>query len=155
MSVKPIPDGYHSITPYLVVKGAVQALDFYKRALGASELFRMEDPKGRIGHAELQIGNSRIMLADEHPELGHFGPQRPGGAAVSLLVYVDDVDRVFKQALAAGAKQRTAVANQFYGDRSGTLEDPYGHVWTLATHIEDVAPEEMDRRVKQLYAGAS
>src|SRR5688572_28671694 len=109
MSVKSIPDGYHTTTPYLVVKGAVQTLDFYKRAFGASELFRMDGPKGRIGHAELQIGNSRIMLADEHPEMGHYGPQRPGGAAVSLLIYVDDVDKTFKQVLAAGAKERIAV----------------------------------------------
>jgi PhnB protein len=150
MASKPIPDGYHSVTPYLVVKGASRAIDFYKQAFGATELMRMEGPGGSIGHAEIKIGNSPVMLADEHPDMGFRSPQTLGGAGVSLMVYVDDVDEVFPRAVSAGAKELRAVQNQFYGDRSGTLEDPFGHVWTVSTHVEDVPSDEMLRRSREL-----
>jgi PhnB protein len=146
--VKPIPEGYHSVTPYLVVRGAARALDFYKQAFGAIELLRMEAPDNRIGHAEIRIGDSHIMLADEHPEMGAKSPETWGGSPVSLMLYVEDVDRVFAQAVEAGAVVERPLANQFYGDRTGGLKDPFGHVWYVATHIEDVSPEEMDRRAK-------
>jgi PhnB protein len=146
MAVKPIPDGYHTATPYLIVRDAARAIAFYTQAFGATELMRLPAPNGKLGHAEIKIGNSPIMLADEFPEMGHRSPQSLGGAAVSLLLYVEDVDKRFSQAIAAGAKALKPVADQFYGDRSGTLEDPFGHVWTLATHTEDVAPEEIQRR---------
>jgi len=149
MAVKAIPEGYHSITPYLVIKDAARAIDYYKRVLGATELLRIPAPGGRIGHAELRIGDSPIMLADESPEMGHRSPQALGGTAVSVLVYLERVDEVFEQAIAAGAKEVQPVKDQFYGDRSGTFEDPFGHVWTVATHVEDIAPEEMSRRAEQ------
>jgi len=148
MAVAPIPAGYHSVTPYLVVRGAVDAIEFYKKAFGATELLRMPLPGGKLAHAEVKIGDSPVMLADETDE---FHAPKPGaGSPVSLMVYVNDVDRVFAQALAAGAKELRPLANQFYGDRLGTLMDPFGHVWSLATHVEDVAPEEMDRRFRQM-----
>lgn len=146
-NVKPIPDGYHSVTPYLVIKGAAEAIEFYKKAFGATELFRMPQPDGKVGHAEIKIGDSPIMLSDEHPELGYTGPTTIGGTPVSLMIYVDDVDTVFKRAIAEGAEQQKPVQDQFYGDRSGTLKDPFGHIWTVATHKEDVTPEEMDKRM--------
>ena len=146
MAVKPIPEGYHTATPYLIVREAARAIAFYTQAFGATELMRLPAPNGKLGHAEIKIGNSPIMLADEFPEMGHRGPQSLGGAAVSILLYVENVDERFSQAIAAGAKALKPVADQFYGDRSGTLEDPFGHVWTLATHKEDVAPEEIQRR---------
>ncbi len=146
MAVKPTPDGYHSVTPYLIVKGAAAAIEFYKRAFGATELMRMEGTGGMVGHAEIRIGDSAVMLADEFPGMGFRGPKPLGGAGVSLLIYVEDVDARFEQAVAAGAKMLRPVKDQFYGDRSGTLEDPFGHVWTVATHTEDVSPEEMKRR---------
>ena len=150
--VKPIPEGYHSVTPYLVVDDAEGAIDFYTRAFGAKEKFRM--PMGeRIGHAELMIGDSHIMLADEFPDMGHLGPKNRGGTTVSLMVYVDDVDATFKQALDAGATQKRAVENQFWGDRMGTLEDPFGHQWSLATHVEEVSPEEMEKRMAEFSPG--
>ena len=150
--VKPIPEGYHSVTPYLIVDGASAAIDFYKKAFGAEEKFRM--PMGeRIGHAELLIGDSHIMLADEFPDMGHLGPKNRGGTTVSLMVYVDDVDRAFPKAIEAGAKQVRPLENQFWGDRMGTLEDPFGHVWSLATHVEEVAPDEMERRMAQFGKG--
>ena len=149
MATKPIPDGYHSVTPYLIVKGGADAINFYKRAFGAVEMMRMASPDGRIGHAEIKIGDSVIMLADEHPQMGHRSPQSLGGAGVGLMVYVDKVDEVFKQAVASGAKELQPLKNQFYGDRSGTLQDPFGHQWTLAMHIEDVAPDEMRRRAEK------
>jgi PhnB protein len=148
MAVKPIPEGYHSLTPYLVVKGAAKAIDFYKEAFGAAELFRMDGPGGCIAHAEIKFGNSPLMLADEHPDMGFRGPQSPGATPVSMLLYVPDVDAQFAKALACGATVMKPLQNQFYGDRSGTLIDPFGHVWTLATHVEDVSPEEMDRRMQ-------
>jgi PhnB protein len=151
---KSIPDGYHSVTPYLIVKGAADAIGFYKTAFDAVELMRMQSPDGKIGHAEIRIGDSVIMLADEHPEMGYRGPKSLGGAGVSLMVYVDRVDEVFKKAVASGAKELQPLTNQFYGDRSGTLEDPFGHRWTLATHIEDVAPDEMRRRAEKFMQSA-
>ena len=151
MAVHHIPEGYHSVTPYLVVDGAAEAIDFYKKAFGAVEVVRMPGPGGKIGHAEIKIGDSFVMLADEHPEQGHRGPKSVGGTPVGILIYVPDVDSVFKAALAAGATQVKPVENQFYGDRSGSLTDPFGHNWMVSTHIEDVAPEEMERRMKELH----
>jgi PhnB protein len=145
--VKAIPDGYHSVTPYLIIDGAVAAIDFYKKAFGATELFRMAQPDGRIGHAEIRIGNSQIMISDEHPEIDYLGPAKRGGSSVSLLVYVNDVDATFKQALEAGATEQRAVETKFYGDRMGTLVDPFGHIWHIGTHVEDVSPEEMKTRM--------
>jgi PhnB protein len=153
MPVKPIPEGYHSVTPYLIVDGAADAIEYYKKAFGATELFRMPMPGGKIGHAELKIGDSPIMLADEHPEMGYKSPTSWGGSPVSLMLYVDDVDAVFKQAIAAGGKEQRAVQDQFYGDRSGTFADPFGHVWTVSTHKEDVSMEEMEQRMKSAHAG--
>ena len=144
MPVKHIPEGYHSITPYLIIKGAAAAIDFYKKAFGATELFRMPDASGKlVGHAELKIGDSHIMLADEHPEMEYRSPQSSGATPVSLLLYVEDVDSTIPRAVAAGAKVVRPIKDQFYGDRSGTLHDPFGHVWTIATHVKDVSPEEM------------
>ncbi len=151
MSVKPIPDGYHNVTPYLIIKGATEALDFYKRAFGAAELFRLDAPGGKIGHAEISIGDSRIMLADACEESPTSDPQVLGGSSVGLYVYVEDVDVLFGQAIAAGAKAVTPVQDQFYGDRSGTLQDPFGHIWFLSTHKEDLAPEEINRRSEALF----
>ena len=148
---KSIPDGYHSVTPYLVIAGAAKAIDFYKRAFGAVEVMRMEDPRGKIGHAEIKIGDSHIMLSDESPDMGYLAPTSTGGAAVSLMVYVDRVDDVFKQAVKSGAKEMQPLEDRFYGDRSGTLKDPFGHTWTVATHLEDVPPEEMRRRATQFF----
>lgn len=148
--VKAIPRGYHSITPYLIVKGGAKALDFYAKAFGATELFRMPGPNGTIGHAEMKIGDSHFMLADEFPTMGFVGPETLGGAGVSLMIYTEDCDAMFKQALAAGATELRALQDQFYGDRSGTLKDPFGHVWTIATHVEDVASEELARRSKEM-----
>jgi PhnB protein len=145
-NVKPIPEGYHSVTPYLIIKGAAQALEFYKQAFGATELFRMEH-NGQIGHAEIKIGDSPIMLADEQPEMKHLSPQTLGGTPVSIMIYVDDVDTTYKRAIDAGGVEVKAIQDQFYGDRSGTLTDPFGHVWTVATHTEDVSPEEIEKRL--------
>ncbi|HET9528494.1 MAG TPA: VOC family protein [Pyrinomonadaceae bacterium] len=150
--VKPIPDGYHSLTPYLIIDGAAKALDYYKKAFGATELFRMEH-EGKIGHAEMKIGDSPFMLSDEHPEMGYKGPKSIGGSPVGLMIYVDDCDAIFKQAIDAGGIEKKAIQDQFYGDRSGTLEDPFGHVWTVATHKEDVTPEEIDKRLAAMAAG--
>ena len=149
--VRHIPDGYHSVTPYLIVKDAARALDFYKKAFGAVEVFRFDDPShgGRIGHAEIKIGDSHVMLADEYPEMGHKGPAALGGTPVSIVLYVEDVDAVFDRAVAAGAESKRAVADQFYGDRLGTVKDPFGHLWSIATHKEDVSMEEMQRRAKE------
>jgi PhnB protein len=148
MAVKPVPDGYHTVTPYLIVSNAARALEFYKHAFGATELMRMSAPNGKVGHAEIRIGDSPIMLADEFPEMGARSPQSLGGSPVSILLYVDNVDALFRQALAAGGKEQRPLKDQFYGDRSGTLVDPFGHVWTLATHKEDLSPEEMHRRAE-------
>jgi PhnB protein len=144
--VKPIPEGYHSVTPYLIIKGAAQAIDYYKTAFGATELFRMEH-NGQIGHAEIKIGDSPIMLADEQPEMKYLSPQTLGGTPVSIMIYVDDVDTIYKNAIDAGGVELKGLQDQFYGDRSGTLSDPFGHVWTVATHKEDVSPEEIEKRL--------
>ncbi len=150
MAVRPIPEGYSSVTPYLIVRGAARAIDFYKQAFGATELMRFPMPDGRVGHAEIKIGNAPVMLADEFPEMGVRSPESIGGSATGLLLYVEDVDAQFQQAVAAGATVERPVKDQFYGDRSGTVIDPFGHKWTLATHKEDVSLEEMRRRMAAL-----
>jgi PhnB protein len=151
-AVKPIPAGHHTVTPYLAIKNAVAALEFYKKAFGATETYKLLMPDGRLGHAEIRLGDSIIMLADEFPEYGGKAPQTLGGSPVSIHLYVDDVDAFFKRALAAGAKERKPVTDQFYGDRSGQLEDPFGHLWWVATHKEDVTPDEMQKRVRAMFA---
>jgi PhnB protein len=148
-TVKPIPDGYHSVTPYLIVKGGVRAIEFYKTAFGATELARMMQPDGRVGHAEIKIGDSPVMLADEFPEMGQRSPQTIGGTPVSLMIYVPDVDAVVARAVAAGAELTRPVADQFYGDRTGGVTDPFGHAWFIATHKEDLSMEELQRRAAQ------
>ena len=149
--VEPIPAGYHSVTPYLMVRNAAKALAFYRDAFGAEEVMRFEGQGGKVAHAEIRIGDSHVMLADEQPEQGFVGPQTLGGAGISLMLYVVDVDQTFAQALAAGATERRAVADQFYGDRVGTLVDPFGHVWSIATHREDVSQDEVRRRMQALF----
>lgn len=151
-AVKPIPDGYHALTPYLYVKGAAKAMAFYAKALGAQELFRLPSPDATIGHAEMKIGDSIFMLADEMPACGVKSPTTLGGNGSALMVYLPDVDATFKRALAAGAKELRPIKNHFYGDRSGTFVDPFGHQWTVATHVEDVPPEEMAKRAKAAMA---
>jgi len=146
--VKPIPEGYHTVTPYLTVNDATRAIDFYKRAFGAQETVRMQGPAGKIGHAELKIGDSIVMLADEMPGSGSRSPQSLGGSTVNIFLYVKDVDAAFRQAINAGAKAETQPADMFWGDRYGKLSDPFGHSWSLATHKEDVAPDELQRRAK-------
>ena len=148
--VRAIPRDYPVLTPYLICKDASRAIAFYTKVLGATEKMRMPTPDGRVGHAELRFGESMIMLADEHPEMGFRSPQAIGGSPVSLHLYVENVDGVFQRAIASGAKERQPVENKFYGDRSGTIEDPFGHVWTLATRVEDVPPEEMEKRAAAL-----
>ena len=150
MSVKPIPDGYHSITPYLILSGAAQGLEFYQRAFGAVEVMRMDGPGGKVMHAEIRIGDSVVMLADEFPEMNAVSPTTLKGSPVSLMIYVENADSVFDQAIASGATVRRAVRNQFYGDRSGTLVDPFGHVWTVSTHMEDLTSEEIARRAEAM-----
>ena len=147
MGVKAIPDGYYSLTPYLVIKGAAEAIEFYKKAFGAVETVRMPGPGGRIMHAEVKIGNTMLMLSDENAERGYLSPTTRGGATSSVMLYTDDVDATFKKALAAGAKQQTAPEDMFWGDRMGNLTDPFGHNWAIATHKEDVSPEEMQKRM--------
>ena len=144
--VKAIPEGYYAVTPYLIVNDGARAIEFYKKAFGATELFRMAGPDGKIGHAEIKIGDSPIMLADEVPAMGHRSPHSLGGSPVSILLYVEDVDAVFDQAVAAGAKVARPVADQFYGDRTGGIEDPFGYRWFIATHKEDLTMDEVRRR---------
>lgn len=146
--VKAIPEGYEGATPYLIVKGAANALEFYKKAFGATEIMHMPGPGGTVGHAEIKIGKAIIMLADEFPEMNHRSPHSLGGTPVSMLVYVQDVDAFVQQAVAAGAKTLTPVETKFYGDRSGSLEDPFGHHWHFSTHVEDVPPEQMAKRAQ-------
>ncbi len=151
--VKKIPAGYHAVTPYLVVSDAARAIDFYKQAFGASEIMRMGAPGGKIGHAELKIGDSMIMLSDEM--MGNKSPKTIGGSPVGIFLYVEDVDSVFKQAVNAGAKSDATPTDMFWGDRYGKLTDPFGHVWSVATHVEDVAPAEMEKRAKAAMAQMS
>ena len=151
--VKPIPEDYPRAIPYLVVDGGAKAIDFYCNVFGFTERMRMGGPDGRIGHAELALGDSMIMLADEFPDMDAFGPGKYGGAAVSVMIYIDDVDATFKKAVDNGAKALQQPEDKFYGDRSGTLDDPFGHRWTLSTHVEDVSPEEMGRRAAEMGAG--
>jgi PhnB protein len=145
--VQAIPAGYAGVTPYLIVRDATRAIDFYKNAFGATELMRFPAPGGKIAHAELKIGGGVVMLADESPEAGHQSPQALGGTPISLLFYVADVDAQFAKAVAAGGTVTNPLKDQFYGDRSGTLADPFGHVWTLATHTEDLSADEVQRRL--------
>jgi PhnB protein len=147
--VKPIPEGYHSVTPYLTLDNATAAIEFYKKAFNAQELYRVPAPDQKIGHAELQIGDSRIMLADEAQSMGTESAKTLGGSPIALLLYVENVDHLFEQATQAGAKVIKPLKDEFYGDRMGSLEDPFGFKWHLGTHIEDVSPEEMDKRSKE------
>jgi PhnB protein len=150
MAVKPIPDGYHTLTPYLFINGAAKALEYYTQAFGAVESMRVPGPPGKLMHAEMRVGDSAIMLADEFPDMGFRGPQTLGGSTVSILLYVEDVDTVFQRALELGGTQLKPLRDEFYGDRTGTLVDPFGHIWTVATHKEDVAPEEMEKRMQAM-----
>ena len=161
MAVNPIPQGYHSVTPYLIIDGAAEAIRFYSEAFGAVEMLRMPMPVqsdaaggvaggGRIAHAEIKIGDSHVMLSDEWPDMDLLGPARRGGATASLMIYLADVDLAFQRALDAGAIEERAVADQFWGDRMGTVVDPFGHRWTLSTHVEDVPEEEMQRRMQAM-----
>ena len=153
MAVKPIPEGYPRVSPYLVVDGAPKAIEFYTSVLGFTERMRMPGPDGRIGHAELQLDDSVVMLADEFPEMGAKAPSAYGGSPVSLTVYVEDIDATFERATGSGATAVRPPENQFYGDRSATFDDPFGHRWTVNTHVEDVSPEEMGRRAAEMGQG--
>jgi PhnB protein len=153
--VKKIPDGYTSVTPYLTIQGAAKAIDFYKKAFGAEELMRMNMPDGKTAHAEVSIGGSVVMLHDEAPDWKAFSPTTVGDTSVSIMLYVDDVDAVVKRAVDAGATLTMEVANQFYGDRSGGIKDPFGHKWHIATHVEDVPPDEMQRRAQKMFGGGA
>jgi PhnB protein len=152
---KPIPEGYHTLTTYLAVDDAAAAIDYYTRAFGAKELGRMDAPGGKVGHAELEIGDSRLMLSDPFPRSSTRPPKELGGTTASVFLYVEDVDAVVQRAVDAGATVTMEVADQFWGDRFGTVTDPFGHVWSVATHVEDVPPEEMADRAKAAMAGAS
>lgn len=154
-SAKPIPPGFEGATPYLIVRNAAEAIAFYQKALGAQVKMRLDMPGGQVGHAEFTVNTATIMLADEFPEMGHVSPLALSGTPVSLLIYVDDVDMSFARALAAGGKERKPVSDQFYGDRAGTFEDPFGHIWCLATHTEDVAEDELARRWAAMVATAA
>jgi PhnB protein len=151
-NVSPVPAGYHTVSPCLLIRGASDAIAFYVKVFGAKEHFRLTAPDGRIGHAEIQIGSSRLMIADEHQEMDFLSPQSRGGTTVTLQVYIPDVDVVFARALAAGAEELRPLCDQFYGDRSGVLTDPWGHVWSLASRIEDITTEEVHKRFTELYA---
>ena len=153
--VKPVPSGYHTVTPYLTLSDAASAIDFYKKAFGATERYRMDRPDGKIGHAEIQIGDSIVMLADESPRSDSRSPTSLGGTTAGIFLYVENVDAVFDTAVKAGAKVHQPLTNMFWGDRFGGLTDPYGHSWALATHIEDVAPEEMEKRMQAAMSQAA
>jgi len=154
MSVKPVPEGYHSVTPYILVDGAAAAIDFYERAFGAVEVLRLPAGPDKLAHAEIKIGDSHVMMSDEWPDMGLLGPAKRGGATASLMIYLPDVDAAFERALAAGAKEERPVEDQFWGDRMGTVIDPFGHRWTLATHVEEVPEDELQRRMAAMSAGA-
>jgi PhnB protein len=151
--VKPIPENYPRVTPYLYVDGAAEAIEFYEKVLGATQRGRMDGPDGKVGHAELEVGDSMVMLADENPEMGVLGPKSVGGAPFALHVYVEDVDAVFQAALDAGATSLRDIEDQFYGDRSGQFQDPFGHRWSVASHVEDVPPDEMEKRAAEAMSG--
>ncbi len=153
-NVNYIPEGRNSVTPYLIVKNAARAIDYYKNVFGATELMRMDGPDGKIGHAELKIGDSIIMLADENVAMGNRSAESIGASPVSLYVYLPDVDKTFEKAVAGGAKMLKPVEDQFYGDRSGFLRDPFGHLWGLATHKEDVSAQEIEKRMKKMMQAA-
>jgi PhnB protein len=155
MAVKPIPEGYHSITPYLAVDGAADAIEYYKKAFGAKERVRMDAPGGKIGHAELEIGDALVMLSDPFPQATTRSPKELGGTSAGVFMYVEDVDAVVKQAVDAGATVTMEVADQFWGDRFGSVQDPFGHLWSIATHVEDVPPEEMAERAEAAMAAMS
>lgn len=150
MPAQPIPDGYHNVTPYIIVKGCADALDFYKKAFDAEEVMRLDMPGGVIGHAEIRIGDSIVMMADEHPQMNALAPGHYGGSPQHLMIYTEDCDAMFKKALEQGAVEERPMADQFYGDRSGMLKDPFGHQWNIATHKEDLTPEEIDRRMTEM-----
>lgn len=154
-NVRPIPEGYHTVTPYICVRDAAAALEFYKNAFGAIEEVRMQDPSGKVGHAEIKIGDSHIMLADEFPEMEFRSPQSIGGTPVTIHLYVEDVDATVDRAVSAGATLVRPVKDEFYGDRSGSIKDPFGHSWSISTHKEDVSPEEIEKRVAALYGQSS
>jgi PhnB protein len=154
-NVKPIPEGYHTITPHLIVKNGAQAIEFYKKAFGAEELFRMNTPDGNVGHAQLKIGDSLFMLADEFPQMGALSPESIGGSPVSMYVYVEDVDTVFNQAVSAGATVVNPVMDMFYGDRWGHLKDPFGHFWSIATHKKDLTPDELKKAAEKAFSEMS
>ncbi len=151
MTIKPIPEGYHTLTPYLVVRGAAEALEFYKKAFGATETFRLNASNGNIAHAEFKIGDSFFMLADENPQCTDMSPEKLGGSPVKLHLYVNDVDTVFANAIKAGARENMPPSNQFWGDRMGAVTDPFGHLWLVATHIEDVEPSELPGRMAAFF----
>lgn len=153
--MKPIPDGYPRVIPYLFVRGAAKALDFYARAFSAKERMRLAGPDGKVMHAEMEIGDSVIMLADENPQWKNISPETLGGSAVVISLYCEDVDKTFAQAIAAGGKEVMPVKTQFYGDRSGSLTDPFGHIWHLAQHVEDVTPQEIERRAAEMFKGGA
>ena len=155
MPAKPIPEGYHTLTPYLAIDGAAEAIEYYKKAFGAKERVRMDAPDGKIGHAELEIGDSLVMLSDPFPQASTAPPKELGGTSASVFMYVEDVDAVVKKAVDAGATVTMEVADQFWGDRFGSVQDPFGHVWSIATHVEDVPPEEMAERAKAAMAAMS
>jgi PhnB protein len=155
MATKPIPEGYHTVTPYLAVDDAAKAIEFYKRAFGAKEHVRMEAPGGKIGHAELAIGDSFVMLSDPFPQASTRPPKELGGTSAGVFMYVEDVDEVVRQAVDAGATVLMEVADQFWGDRFGTVADPFGHSWSIATHVEDLTPEEIAARGKEAMAAMS
>lgn len=150
--VPPIPPDYSTVTPYLLIQGAAEAMEFYGKAFGATEILRLTSPDGRIAHGEIRIGNSHVMLADEHPEMDFLGPRSRGGTTVSLLIYVENADQVFEQAIRAGATELRPLCDQFYGDRSGVVTDPWGHVWSIAMRIENLTPEEIQQRFQELYS---
>jgi PhnB protein len=155
MATQPIPEGYHTVTPYLAVDDAAEAIEYYTKAFAAKERARMETPDGKIGHAELEIGDSLVMLSDPFPQASTRSPKELGGTSVSVFMYVEDVDAVVKQAVDAGATVTMEVADQFWGDRFGSVKDPFGHLWSIATHVEDVPPEEMAERAKVAMAAMS
>ena len=153
-SVSPVPVDYHTVTPYLLVAGASDAMEFYEKAFGAQEVMRLQSPDGKVGHAEIKIGDSHVMLADEHPDMDFLGPKSRGGTTVSLLVYVEDVDAIFARAIEAGAEELKPLCDQFYGDRSGTVVDPWGHIWTVASRIENLTVQQVQERFEQFFGDA-